>query len=74
MTGNRETPEETRGTIDRAVTISEVAALAAAELLLAAIDGEPAHGRRARPCRLVPRDSTAVPAAARKTGGARGEG
>ncbi|WIM95167.1 LacI family DNA-binding transcriptional regulator [Actinoplanes oblitus] len=32
----------------------------AAELLLAAINGEPAHGRVARPCRLVPRESTAV--------------
>jgi LacI family transcriptional regulator len=32
----------------------------AAELLLGAINGEPAHGRRARPCRLVPRASTAV--------------
>ncbi|MFB9235580.1 LacI family DNA-binding transcriptional regulator [Plantactinospora siamensis] len=32
----------------------------AAELLLAAINGEPAHGRRALPGRLVPRASTAV--------------
>jgi LacI family transcriptional regulator len=32
----------------------------AAELLLGAINGEPVHGRRSRPCRLVPRDSTAV--------------
>jgi LacI family transcriptional regulator len=32
----------------------------AAELLLQAIDGEPVHGQRARPCRLVPRASTAV--------------
>ncbi|MFI1995602.1 LacI family DNA-binding transcriptional regulator [Actinoplanes sp. NPDC020271] len=32
----------------------------AAELLLAAINGEPAHGKRAQPCRLVPRASTAV--------------
>jgi LacI family transcriptional regulator len=32
----------------------------AAELLLGAINGEPVHGRRTRPCRLVPRDSTAV--------------
>jgi LacI family transcriptional regulator, galactose operon repressor len=32
----------------------------AAELLLSAINGEPVHGRRTRPCRLVPRDSTAV--------------
>ena len=32
----------------------------AAELLLAAINGEPAHGRRALPGRLVPRGSTAV--------------
>ena len=32
----------------------------AAELLLAAINGEPAHGKLARPCRLVPRISTAV--------------
>ncbi len=34
----------------------------AAERLLTAIDGEPAHGRHTRPCRLVPRASTAVPA------------
>ena len=33
---------------------------AAAELLLAAINGEPVHGKQARPCRLVPRASTAV--------------
>ncbi len=32
----------------------------AAELLLAAINGEPVPGPRARPCRLVPRASTAV--------------
>ncbi|MFF5078610.1 LacI family DNA-binding transcriptional regulator [Actinoplanes sp. NPDC000266] len=32
----------------------------AAELLLSAINGEPAHGRHARPCRLVPRASTAI--------------
>lgn len=32
----------------------------AAELLLAAINGEPVHGQRALPCRLVPRASTAV--------------
>ncbi|WP_232345121.1 LacI family DNA-binding transcriptional regulator [Actinoplanes awajinensis] len=32
----------------------------AAELLLAAINGAPAHGQRARPCRLVPRESTAA--------------
>jgi LacI family transcriptional regulator len=32
----------------------------AAELLLAAINGEPVRGRRLRPCRLVPRASTAV--------------
>ena len=32
----------------------------AAELLLAAIDGSPADGKHARPCRLVPRASTAV--------------
>lgn len=32
----------------------------AAELLLSAINGEPVHGRRVRPCRLVPRASTAV--------------
>jgi LacI family transcriptional regulator len=32
----------------------------AAELLLAAINGEPAHGRRALPGRLIPRASTAV--------------
>ena len=33
----------------------------AAELLLAAVDGNPARGQVARPCRLVPRASTAVP-------------
>jgi LacI family transcriptional regulator len=33
----------------------------AAELLLAAINGEDVGGQRARPCRLVPRASTAVP-------------
>ena len=32
----------------------------AAELLLAAINGSPAHGRHDRPCRLIPRASTAV--------------
>jgi LacI family transcriptional regulator len=32
----------------------------AAELLLAKINGEPVHGPRARPCRLVPRASTAA--------------
>jgi LacI family transcriptional regulator len=32
----------------------------AAELLLAAINGDPAHGKLARPCQLVPRTSTAV--------------
>jgi LacI family transcriptional regulator len=32
----------------------------AAELLLAAINGDPTHGRLARACRLVPRASTAV--------------
>jgi LacI family transcriptional regulator len=32
----------------------------AAEQLLAAINGSPAHGQHARPCRLVPRASTAV--------------
>ncbi|MCM4078014.1 LacI family DNA-binding transcriptional regulator [Paractinoplanes hotanensis] len=32
----------------------------AAELLLTAINGQPAHGQHARPCRLVPRASTAV--------------
>ena len=32
----------------------------AAELLLAAINGEPVQGKRARPCRLVPRASTAA--------------
>ncbi|MBW6440044.1 LacI family transcriptional regulator [Actinoplanes hulinensis] len=32
----------------------------AAEMLLAAINGEPVHGHQARPCRLVPRASTAV--------------
>ncbi|MFI6071324.1 LacI family DNA-binding transcriptional regulator [Actinoplanes sp. NPDC051343] len=36
----------------------------AAELLLAAINGDDVSGRRARPCRLVPRASTAVPPAA----------
>ncbi|GAA4566779.1 LacI family DNA-binding transcriptional regulator [Planotetraspora kaengkrachanensis] len=34
----------------------------AAELLLAAVNGDPVHGQRALPCRLVPRASTAVPA------------
>jgi LacI family transcriptional regulator len=33
----------------------------AANLLLAAINGEPAPGRHTHPCRLVVRDSTAVP-------------
>ncbi len=32
----------------------------AAELLLAAINGDPAHGKLARPCQLIPRTSTAV--------------
>jgi LacI family transcriptional regulator len=32
----------------------------AAELLLAAINGQPAPGRHARPCHLVIRDSTAI--------------
>ena len=32
----------------------------AAELLLTAINGQPAQGQHARPCRLVPRASTAV--------------
>ncbi|MFC7534221.1 LacI family DNA-binding transcriptional regulator [Actinoplanes sp. GCM10030250] len=32
----------------------------AAEVLLAAINGDPVQGQRARPCRLVPRASTAV--------------
>ncbi|MBB2947623.1 LacI family transcriptional regulator [Actinoplanes lutulentus] len=32
----------------------------AAELLLATINGNPVHGRQTRPCRLVPRASTAV--------------
>lgn len=32
----------------------------AAEMLLAAINGTPAHGRHARPGRLIPRSSTAV--------------
>ncbi|MEV0900459.1 LacI family DNA-binding transcriptional regulator [Actinoplanes sp. NPDC049802] len=32
----------------------------AAEMLLAAINGDPVHGHQARPCRLVPRASTAV--------------
>ena len=32
----------------------------AAELLLQSINGEPGHGPRKRPCRLVPRASTAV--------------
>jgi LacI family transcriptional regulator len=36
----------------------------AAALLLQAINGEAAHGRRKRPCRLVPRASTAVSATA----------
>jgi LacI family transcriptional regulator len=35
----------------------------AANLLLNAINGEPAPGRHAHPCRLVIRDSTAVPIA-----------
>jgi len=35
----------------------------AAELLLGAINGEPAPGRRTHPCRLIPRASTAVPPA-----------
>jgi LacI family transcriptional regulator len=34
---------------------------AAAELLMAAINGDPAPGRHARPCRLIVRESTAVP-------------
>jgi LacI family transcriptional regulator len=33
----------------------------AADLLLAAINGEPAPGKHTHPCRLVIRDSTAVP-------------
>ena len=33
----------------------------AADLLLAAINGEPAPGRHTHPCRLVVRDSTSVP-------------
>ncbi|WP_436971518.1 substrate-binding domain-containing protein [Micromonospora vinacea] len=32
-----------------------------ADLLLGAINGEPVHDQRAGPCRLVPRDSIAVP-------------
>jgi LacI family transcriptional regulator len=32
----------------------------AAELLLQSINGEPAHGPRKRPCRLIPRASTAI--------------
>jgi len=32
----------------------------AAELLLKAINGQPVHGQQTQPCRLVPRDSTAV--------------
>jgi LacI family transcriptional regulator len=32
----------------------------AAELLLQAINGDPVHGQRARPCRLVPRASTTI--------------
>jgi LacI family transcriptional regulator len=32
----------------------------AADLLLAAINGDPVHGRQTRPCHLVPRASTAV--------------
>jgi LacI family transcriptional regulator len=35
---------------------------AAADMLLAAINGQPASGRHYRPCRLVVRESTAVPA------------
>ncbi|TDV42195.1 LacI family DNA-binding transcriptional regulator [Actinophytocola oryzae] len=35
----------------------------AADLLLAAINGDPAPGKHANPCRLVLRDSTAVPIA-----------
>jgi LacI family transcriptional regulator len=34
---------------------------AAAELLMAAINGNPAPGRHLRPCRLIARGSTAVP-------------
>ncbi|HKS50039.1 MAG TPA: substrate-binding domain-containing protein [Amycolatopsis sp.] len=37
----------------------------AAELLLAAINGEPAPGRHTRPCRLVARESTAIPISGR---------
>ena len=37
----------------------------AAELLLAAIDGEPAHGLTTVPCRLITRASSGPPAAAR---------
>jgi LacI family transcriptional regulator len=40
----------------------------AANLLLAAINGEPAPGRHAHPCRLVARDSTAVPLAPQPKG------
>lgn len=40
----------------------------AADLLLAAINGDPAPGKHANPCRLVIRDSTAVPIAQPRTG------
>jgi LacI family transcriptional regulator len=36
---------------------------AAADLLLDAINGNPAHGRHIHPCRLVARESTAIPVA-----------
>jgi len=38
----------------------------AAELLLAAINGEPAHGPATVPCRLVARASSGPPAASRQ--------
>jgi LacI family transcriptional regulator len=40
----------------------------AADLLLAAINGEPAPGKHTNPCRLVIRDSTAVPIAQPRNG------
>ena len=41
----------------------------AAEHLLLAINGDPTHGVHTVPCRLVPRDSTAEPAAQREPAG-----
>jgi LacI family transcriptional regulator len=43
---------------------------AAAELLMAAINGSPAPGRHVRPCRLIARESTAVPVAPAAVAGA----